>query len=162
MGILERAIRPALDDLKPYGISDDPLAVRMLLAIALQESRLKHRRQIVGGKATGPAMGYWQFELGGGCLGVLEHRASRHVMAELCVAHHVEPTPSSLWRAIQYHDILAAIAARLLLYTLPLPLPVSSEMGWAQYIGAWRPGKPHEATWRACWETASEMTGVPA
>src|SRR5690606_12018619 len=49
----------------------------MLLAIALQESRFMHRRQI-----GGPARGYWQFEVGG-VRGVMTHRHTSTLAREL-------------------------------------------------------------------------------
>ena len=57
--ILATIIDPALRILPPMMTSD--AAKAMLLAIGMQESRLTHRKQIVG-----PAMGLWQFERGGG------------------------------------------------------------------------------------------------
>ena len=51
---------------------DSPQARAMLKAIALQESRFEHRKQI-----GGPARGFWQFEQGGGVRGVLNHPYSR-------------------------------------------------------------------------------------
>jgi hypothetical protein len=59
---------------------DSPQARVLLIAIALQESRLTHRDQIVKGKkpgVKGPALGLWQFEKGGGVRGVLRHPASK-------------------------------------------------------------------------------------
>ena len=67
--VVEKAIRPALAALPARMRSRE--AVVMLLAIGLQESLFKYRRQM----ANGPARGFWQFEKMGGVAGVLQHRA---------------------------------------------------------------------------------------
>lgn len=130
----------------------DTLAARaMLLAIGLQESRFEHRVQI-----GGPAHGYWQFEMGGGCAGVLRHPAVSKLMRGVCTERCVVPYVSNLYQAIVDDDILACCAARLLLYTLPDPLPAQNEReeGWRQYTEAWRPGAPHRHTWDAFYDRA--------
>lgn len=130
----------------------------MLYAIGLQESRFLHRRQIVNGKPTGPAKGFWQFERGGGCRGVVEHPASRYWMHRVCVAREVKFTAQGVWDAIQHDDVLAAAAARLLLFTDPKRLPaLGDEKGaWALYMRVWRPGKPHPQTWPGLYAEAME------
>jgi len=50
--------------------------------------------------------------------------------------------------------------ARLLLWTLPSALPTTADEGWTQYLDAWRPGKPHPATWAGHWATAD--LAIPA
>lgn len=116
----------------------------MLLAIGLQESRLEHRRQLVGKppRPTGPAMGLWQFERGGGVAGVLRHAASRALAEQVCKARGVAPTPSAVWGALRRDDVLAACFARLLLWTDPKPLPEVGEVevAWRLYLRTWRPG----------------------
>lgn len=154
--LLKTAIIPALSELDSAGIKDGFEARRFLLAIALQESGLKHRRQVVGGTESGPACSFWQFEKGGGCRGVLSHSGVSKRMKEICGAYNVEATPQGLWEAMRYQDIVAACAARLLIYTLPSTLPSTPQDGWQQYIDAWRPGKPHPQTWAANWEMADK------
>ena len=64
----------------------------MLLAIGLQESRFEHRRQLVGNppRPIGPAMSFWQAEVGGGMVrGVRIHRATRDAAAQLYRARGV-------------------------------------------------------------------------
>lgn len=154
--LLKFAIVPALSELAARGIPDSFDARRVLLAIALQESGLRHRRQVVaGGAENGPAASFWQFEKGGACRGVLEHRAVAPHAAELCEAFNVQATPAGLWEAMRYQDIVAAAMARLLIYTLPQKLPTSTAAGWQQYLAAWRPGKPHEHTWPENWSAAT-------
>ena len=142
-------IEPALDIL-PVNMTDDRARV-MLIAIALQESGAQHRHQI-----GGPAHGYWQFEKGGGVAGVLSHR-STHVPAQaLCDYLDIAPDAEACYAAIEYNDVLAAGFARMLLWTLPNPLPDTPDSGWEQYLAAWRPGKPHPHTWTGHYMTAQE------
>lgn len=159
--LLNLAIVPALAELARCGIPDTVDARRFLLAIALQESGLAHRRQVLtGGVESGPAASFWQFEQGGGCKGVLDHYLVAPTMRQLCVDFNVATTPAGLWEAMRYNDIVAAIAARLLIYTLPSSLPTTADAGWAQYIAAWRPGKPHPQTWAGAWSLATITVGA--
>ncbi len=153
---------PALEELDGMGILVNPLAARMLLAIAIQESGLAARRQIVtGGAENGPAASFWQAEQGGGMVtGMLTHAKTKIRMTDLCAAYNVKAEPRALWEAIRYQDILAAAAARLLLFTLPHGLPTTEDDGWTQYLEAWRPGKPHRERWGPAWKLASETCGV--
>ena len=121
----------------------------MIIAICLQESRLQHRKQI-----NGPARGFAQFERGGGVKGVMHHRATASFAAEVCKALSYEPTSNAVYDALSDNDVLAAVFARLLLYTLPRPLPGPADEGWEQYLSAWRPGKPHPETWEAFYHEA--------
>jgi hypothetical protein len=125
----------------------------MLYAIGLQESRFTARRQLVGNppRPTGPAKGYWQFERLGGCRGVVSHPASRYWMHRVCVTQEVAFNATGIWNAIETNDILAAAAARLLLFTDPKKLPATGDAAgaWNLYIRTWRPGKPHRKTWDA-------------
>ena len=159
--LLNLAIIPALQELQLCGISDTPEARRFVLAIALQESRLAHRRQVIAGAGeTGPAASFWQFEQGGGCRGVLTHFLVAPCMRRMCIEFNVTPTPQGLWEAMRYQDVIGAIAARLLIYTLPDKLPTTPEQGWEQYIDVWRPGKPHPETWAQAWAIATTTVGV--
>lgn len=135
---------PAAASLLP-GVSFDDRAVVMLLAIGLQESRFQHRKQI-----RGPARGFWQFEAGGGTLGVLTHHASAGRAATVA-RERLGQVPS--YRVVNdklaEDDILACAFARLLLWTDPRPLPAlgAAQDAWDYYIRNWRPGKPHRHTW---------------
>ena len=148
---LDHALAPALT-LLPSNM-DTPAARAMLLAIALQESRIIYRHQV-----GGPAHSYFQFELGGGVRGVLKHPASKsHAQAVLAsLDYDPESDPASVYEAMEHNDILAAGMARLLLWTLPtaLPGPDDPEAGWKTYIAAWRPGKPHRSTWNSFYAQA--------
>jgi hypothetical protein len=131
----------------------------MLLAIALQESGLRSRYQVLPQGSPGPARGWWQFERGGGVRGVLGHPRAGPLALALCERYGVRPTEDAMWRAIEGHDGLAVGLARLLLWTDPAPMPTSEADGWQCYLRCWRPGKPHPATWAGHWRTASAAVG---
>lgn len=154
--LLKTAIIPALADLESAGIKDSFEARRFLLAIALQESGLKHRRQVVGGSESGPAASFWQFEKSGGCRGVLCHKLTAPRMLALCENYRITPNEADLWEAMRYQDVVAAAAARLLIFTLPWALPSAAVDGWKQYLEAWRPGKPRPDTWTNNWMIADK------
>lgn len=140
---------------------NSPEARVMLIAIGMQESRLIHRRQLVGSppRPTGPATGLWQFERGGGVVGVLQHRASRDHARTLCAARGVEPVSQSVWQALQHDDVLAAGFARLLLWTDPFSLPKLGDINgaWDLYMRVWRPGRPHPGTWPDLYNQAVDV-----
>lgn len=133
-------------------------ALVMLVAIALQESGLEHRWQVIDAKRPdkkGPARGLWQFELGtkesrGGVWGVYLHEASRYWLAQVCAARGVPFQPRAIWLALETDDVLACLVARLLLFTDPKRLPsvTDSAGAWTLYrVRTWRPGKPHPQKW---------------
>lgn len=124
---------------------DTPNAKAMAIAAALQETRFDARRQI-----GGPAHGFWQFELGG-VRGVLNHRASQPIIRSVLDRLDYDYAPETSYTAIEHNDVLAFAYARLLLYTLPQPLPERTDPaeGWRQYYDAWRPGKPYPEKWPA-------------
>lgn len=146
--LIDVFIAPGLSLLDPR--MDTPEARAMLIAIGLQESRFQHRHQI-----GGPANGFWQFERGG-IKAVLSHRATQHHVINVCSSLWISPTEDACYKAVAYNDALAAAFARLMLWWLPGRLPKGGEaqMGWNQYIQAWRPGKPHRGTWDAFFNTA--------
>jgi hypothetical protein len=143
---INNIIFPASFALLPENM-DSPQARAMLLAIGLQESRFQHRRQV-----RGPARGFWQFESGGGVAGVLRHSASRDHAIRVCKLLPYPATTEAVYPALEHNDVLAAVFARLLLWTDAQALPRetdSAEAAWQYYIRNWRPGKPHRSTWDA-------------
>lgn len=140
---LRLAVDPALA-LLPEAMGT-PSARALLVAIALQESDLQARRQHFG-----PARSYFQFETGG-IAGVLTHPASRSIATRVCEALDVAPNIQSVYAAIEYHDVLAVVCARCLLWTSPLALPdrTSSPAAWRLYTATWRPGTPRPDAWGA-------------
>lgn len=129
-----------------------------MLAIAMQESgsSLNARYQNSPGNA-GPAKGWWQFEQGGGVRGVLNHKSTSDLARRACQRCTVVASDAAVHRALEGHDPLAVIFARLLILTEPKPLPQNVGEGWEQYLRLWRPGKPHPDNWPANWELA-ELT----
>jgi hypothetical protein len=153
IGTVRDYVIPAAFSLLP-GEMGSPGAAQMLLAIGLQESRFAHRRQI-----GGPARGYWQFEAGGGTRGVLSHQASSVLAVAMLRRLGYSPDLgfAGVHAVLEHNDILACVFARLLLWTLPVPLPApdAGDEGWRQYMAAWRPGKPHPETWAMHWIQAA-------
>lgn len=157
--ILSEVVGPALQ-LLPVGM-DSPKARVLLLAIALQESRFEHRRQLVGNppKPTGPAKSFWQAEMGGGMVrGVRIHPKTNAAVRKILQARGVPSSDAYIWDAIEYDDVLACALARLLLFTDPKPLPEIGDVNgaWDTYVRVWRPGKPHRASWDALYAQAVE------
>jgi hypothetical protein len=154
--LLRHIIEPTLELLDEMArIPHTRQAERMLIAIALQESGLRHRVQVTN-NGPGPARGLWQFERGGGVTGVLGHRGSSRAAHALCAELLVTPDPSVVHDALAQNDLLACGFARLLLWTDHRPLPDSEAAGWDYYLRNWRPGKPHPQTWARHWRTAEE------
>jgi len=126
----------------------------MLVTIALQESRIKYRQQL-----GGPARSFWQFEHGGGCVGVCSHPSSSSYMKEVMQALGYSFDSHVLYDKMMDNDILAACAARLLLWTDPKSLPAVGQVdaAWDTYKRIWRPGKPHPETWGELYKQAVEV-----
>lgn len=156
--IVHHHVIPAAFALLP-AVMRSERATAMLLAIGLQESRFLARRQFVG-----PARGFWQFERAG-VEGVLAHHASREyaraALRQLRYEHHGRQ-PSEVHAALEHNDVLAAVFARLLLWTLPDPLAHrGDEFGaWSHYLAAWRPGKPRPETWGTFFNEAHDRVSV--
>src|SRR5262252_1528753 len=80
-------INPGLEDLANLdGPAPSDAARQMLLTIALQESgpSLTARYQNSPSTSPGPARGWWQFEQGGGVVGVLTHSSTKNWAAQVC------------------------------------------------------------------------------
>lgn len=132
----------------------------MILAICLQESGFRSRRQIARYENVkpvyGPARGYGQFEMGGGIIGVLRHSATKaEIRAVLKELNYDDDTVTSYFK-IEDNDVLCAAYCRLLLWTDPKPLPAIGDIGdsWEYYLRCWRPGKPHPETWGGYYDEA--------
>lgn len=133
-------ITPAAFAVLPAAMAS-PEATAMLLAIIGQESNFEHRKQVGGG----PARGLLQFERGGGIRGVMTHPKTRVPLNDALRALSFQ---AEIGRSIELHEVVgfndtvACVFARLLLYTLPAPLPVCGEHdeSFRQYLAAWNPG----------------------
>jgi hypothetical protein len=140
---LTTAVEPA------YALLPDtmraPEASALLLAIALQESALLHRRQFAG-----PARSYLQFEVAG-IEGVLTHEHTWVYARAACLDLDLIPTAQSVHLAIEFQDVLACVFGRLLLWTFPRPLPQrdDADEAWDQYRALWRPGRARPERWNA-------------
>ncbi|SES76455.1 hypothetical protein [Variovorax sp. OV084] len=115
-----------------------------LLTIGLQESRFEHRWQVLNDPTKkGPARSFWQGEQGGGMVtGTMTHPSSKDLARAACAFRGVAFTSFAIWTAIENDDVLAAILARLLLWTEPgkLPRVTDEDSSWDLYLHAWRPG----------------------
>ena len=80
---------------------------------------------------------------------MLTHKASQTYAKTACAKVFVPTNLADIHEAIAWHDWLAAVFARLLLWTDPSPLPeVGDQAGaWDCYLRNWRPGKPRAADW---------------
>ena len=106
------------------------------------------------------------FEEGGGVFGVLQHSASRAFAEKCCVELGVQPDRHAVWVALEHNDVLAAVFARLLLFTHPHPLPIPldevvvRDVSWEYYRWLWRPGAPRPDDWPANWTRACEFVST--
>lgn len=155
--VLNTLIEPAFKELPPKMTSD---AARVyMLAIGLQESQFVHTVQMGGG----PAHGYWQFERGGGVKGVLRHAASKDHAAAALHKRNIPITSQDAWDALAHDQVLAAIFARLLLWTSPKALALEENYAWEIYDkDLWRPGRPHPEFWPDNWALAMALVGGAA
>lgn len=142
--IRAQAIAPALA-LLPARMSENRAAVEVLLLTThLQEAPNREQCQLPArpGKC-GPARGIFQFERGGGVVGVLTHPASRPHVFTVCARLGVLPTLDGIFDALPTQcDVLDAALARLLYWTDPKPLPALGDVEGARryYLHNWRPG----------------------
>lgn len=146
LAMIHTYVIPAAYSILPESMKSER-ATAMLLAIALQESLCIHRKQV-----GGPARGFWQFESGGGVAGVRTHPMSRNEAQStmLLLRYPTNLVNADVHKLLEHNDVLAAVFARLLLWTLPAPLPKREDppqVSWNQYLAAWRPGRPHPDTW---------------
>ena len=124
---------------------DTPTARMLLLAIGLQESEFKYRRQLGGG----PARGFWENEKGGSVKGVVTNASTAAHCRNLALACGVRFDIDAIYNALEHDDVLAAGVARLILFADPRPLPPMDDpvLTWACYLRNWRPGKPRPQDW---------------
>ena len=158
---LTNVIRPGLAVLADVvgGEVQSPPAEVLMLAIAIQESALRHRTQV-----GGPARGWWQFERAGGLAGVMDHARTRTHLAHFCEAVGLKHDLYALWDALPYSELLQVALARLLLWSDSRPLPAlgDKEGSWSYYLRNWRPGKPGTARWGAAYDGAAELVRIDA
>lgn len=126
-------------------------AITLLAAIGYQETGFRARAQV-----GGPALGLFSMQENAvaDLLAASSTGAHLAACADACVA---PPTAAGIYAALREDDILAAQAARLLLWAEPSPLPDSADAGWAYYLRVWRPGKPRPAAWADSWIFANTV-----
>lgn len=120
----------------------------LLIAIAVQESGLKSRRQV----PYGPASSWWQIEPAT-CLDCLGRcKPVRDLWADLGLKRY---------EVLEFSDIGACAIAAGILRLTPGKLPELGDerAAWDYYLKAWRPGKPGPAWWPVSYEMA--MGAVP-
>jgi hypothetical protein len=159
--LLKTAIIPALSLLDPK--LDTPAARALLICIALQETGLRARRQMLEARdhwwesKPGKGHGFWQFERDGATRGVMvRHAAASAIVLPVIDALLYPRDPYAVHEALIHNDVLACVLARALLYSVPEPLPGPNDpaKGWDYYVGAWRPGKAHVEPWENNYRTA--------
>lgn len=145
--LLQVCIRPTLAWLgEPYA---SPAAERFLVAVAVQESGLRHRRQ----QPQGPARSFFQ----------LEPQTVRAVLEKWPLAAE-RWMDLGLWSvtyemAVEFNDPAACIIARGIMWLDPHPIPTTEVEAWQWYaMDTWRPGKPRPEKWSASWAAACEAT----
>jgi hypothetical protein len=154
--VLALSVRPVLAWMGPPFAS--PEAEVMLLAVAMQESGCRARRQ-----ENGPARGLWQFESGPGSAldGLIANGRTADRYLALVSAFDLPGYPRwEVHGALEHNDQLACALARLLLWSHHAPLPeVGHEAAaWHQYLALWRPGRPRPDDWSASY--AAALAGV--
>lgn len=147
--LVREVIQPALTVFPASWASRE--AMTLLVAFAIQESKLATRRQ---GTATrpGPARGLWQFEVAGAD-GVLHHPETHAQALTLCRDARIPASAGAVHRRVEIDDLLACRFARLLLRSDPTPLPQadlrSEAAAFAYYLRNWRPGAARTPQGRA-------------
>lgn len=161
---IKRAINNALGMLP---MKMDTLSARVqVYAIGYQESDFEVRRQ----RGNGPASSFWQFERGGGIVGVMTHRSSAGFARDVCMSRDVPFDSKAIWTAMLKDDVLGAAFARLLLWTDPRPLPAvpdritptdaEASLSWQYYERNWRPGRPRPEHWAENYAKALEEVAL--
>lgn len=163
--IMNTVIFPAAFSLLPPGM-DSAQARAMLLAIGLQESKLRHRAQLVGDarewweSKNPPAHGWFQFERPAIGL-LLKHAATKLLLERVLTDLEYPADDSILHQALRDNDLLAVCFARALLRTVPESLPVIGDVleSERQYLWAWRPGKHDPERWKKSYALMLETMG---
>ena len=138
-------VRPVVEELKWPQAPEREL---LLVAIAIQESKLKDRKQL----PFGPALSLWQIEPKTAVDCLKRCMRALELWKELVIAG-----------ALEYHlihnDLAACAVAAGILRITPGKLPeVGDENGaWEYYQKAWRPGKPGPERWNGSYTKALDV-----
>ncbi|MGH8567428.1 MAG: hypothetical protein ACREXU_05265 [Gammaproteobacteria bacterium] len=125
----------------------------LLIAIAIQESDLTHRRQ----SPRGPARSWWQIEPATAYDTIGRYRPAADMLRELRLdKDYILPV-------LEWCDPAACAIAAGIVKLCPLALPAIPESApitgareacWEYYLRAWRPGKPRRERWDEAFEGA--------
>lgn len=124
----------------------------LLVAIAMQESKLRYRRQV----PRGPAQSWWQIEPPTAVDCLRRCPPVRELWRELGLGLWLGDGPKDQGRieGLAESELGAcAVAAGILrLHPGALPWIDEPEKAWRYYLAAWRPGKPRIEGWAAAHE----------
>jgi hypothetical protein len=153
--IQTRVLDPMFNQLLPH--FDSPEARVMLLAIGLQESRSSPRGastvmvlRAASGSSSAVAV----------VVGVLTSAASRdYARRRLLKLRNVAPSADSVWRRLEFDDLLAAAICPPDALGQPASMPALGRGGeaWDYYKATWRPGRPRVRTWNGYYAQALEQ-----
>jgi hypothetical protein len=134
---------------------DTPEARWLLIAIAQQESAWTLRKQ-----TGGPARGFWQCEQGGGLADVMVHEPTWHNAYLAAMNWAIPFGRQSIFEALAWHDPMACVVARLILWLDVRPLPDRGDLQecWNYYVSNWRPGRPGPDRWAAACQLADRCS----
>ena len=128
----------------------------LLIAIAIQESRLAARRQ----QPSGPARSYWQIEPQTAKAVYLKWGTGQRALDKLGLR------PVTLLIAkeqMEWSEVGSCIIARGILYldSKPLPWVGNEDAAWDYYANrTWRPGKPRHNAWQQSYSTAMDAVAL--
>ena len=147
---LRDLILPALEEADPIlKTKNRTEAAVLLLAIAIQESALRYRRQL----GDGPARGLFQMEPGDLAMLSLVMKRNQALRNALSTKD-----PQEMWAMLEdpANDKYGVYIARAALKTDPKPLPKlgDADAAWKCYIKHWQPGKPRPEKWAVSYEAA--------
>lgn len=143
---LLHTIMPAAEWLGPVmgRRMDEPQRLVLALAIAIEETSLDHRRQVLKGGRYGKGRSWWQNEGGSqASIGrLMNHPTLSRPLKQLCIEQTIPWDLASIYEAVAWHDLLAAVIALLLIFSDAQPVPdVTDEYGmWGYYWRCWQPG----------------------
>ena len=154
--LLRLIIRPTLSELTRYDTKPgltNPEAELLMVAIAIQESGIRYRRQI-----NGPARSFWQIEP------PTYHDTLLRYTPLQVFADNIDlgmSTPIDASYALRYNDALGCACARGILRLNPKPLPAIGDEAeaWKYYLENWHPGKPRPDEWALSYWKAYDSAG---
>lgn len=156
--LMKQILIPALKFLPPQL---DSINVRvLLLSIGFQESGFVSRVQVKDDNMQDDIVGkgFYQFTYIA-CKDVYEFQTNRFNFLDILNQLRIQNSARAVHTAIQFHDILATITARIFLYQSPLSVPCCDDYKsmWYIYKSRWRPGRPRRENWDTHCKRAKEI-----